>query len=107
MLSMQERVLLFHFPLLPSLIYAKQKRHVPYRLYPMFKPWDKVKANVNRNTSILYMKYVVWNCQWSEEMLLWYKERTGDGGFEGENRREGESEFLIASGTNGQRLPLP
>lgn len=73
----------------------------------MFKPWDKVKANVNRNTSILYMKYVVWNCQWSEEMLLWYKERTGDGGFEGENRREGESEFLIASGTNGQRLPLP
>lgn len=51
------------FPLLPSLIYAKQKRHVPYRLYPMFKPWDKVKANVSRNTSILYMKYVVWNCQ--------------------------------------------
>lgn len=51
---------------------------------------NKVKANASRNTSILNMKYVVWNCRWSEETLLWYKLRTGDGCCWRRKRRERE-----------------
>lgn len=49
---------------------------------------NKVKANVSSNTGILNMKYVVWNCRWSEETLLWYKLRTGDGCCWRRKRRE-------------------
>lgn len=72
----------------------KKQKTKPRIFHPASALWsltrNKVKANVSRNTSILNMKYVVWNRRWSEETLLWYKLRTGDGCCRRRKRRERE-----------------